>query len=72
MERQTRTELEKIVMIGLSRIDQIIDRLCDEVVTPVIVIEKEPIFTNCWVKHVAGGWVLVDPGITVKTRSMTD
>lgn len=30
MKRQTRTELDKIVMIGLGRIDQIIEKCCDD------------------------------------------
>lgn len=36
MRRQTRTELSKIVMIGMSKIDQVVNKLCDDCVTPQI------------------------------------
>lgn len=40
MERQTRTELDKIVMIGMGRIDQLVNQLCDGCVAPQIEVEK--------------------------------
>ena len=40
MKRQTRTELDKIVMIGMSKIDQLVNKLCDECETPQIEVEQ--------------------------------
>jgi hypothetical protein len=40
MKRQTRTELDKIVMIGMGRIDQIVNKLCDDCVTPSIEVKR--------------------------------
>lgn len=42
-ERTTRTELSKIVMIGMSKIDQIVNKLCDDCVTPQIYVEQPEI-----------------------------
>ena len=42
MKRQTRTELSKIVMIGMARIDQVVNKLCDECVAPQIPPEINP------------------------------
>ena len=43
MKRQTRTELSKIVMIGMARIDQVVNKLCDECVAPQITPEINPV-----------------------------
>jgi hypothetical protein len=45
MKRQTRTELDKIVMIGMSKIDQLVNQLCDDCVAPQIEVER-PIFID--------------------------
>ena len=54
MKRQTRTELNKIVMIGMARIDQVVNKLCDECVAPQITPEINPIHFGS----------IPDPGLT--------
>ena len=40
MERQTRTELDKIVMVGMSKIDQLVNKLCDDCVADSIDVDS--------------------------------
>ena len=40
MKRQTRTELDKIIFIGMSKIDQLVNKLCDDCVTPRVEVEQ--------------------------------
>jgi capsid protein len=40
MKRTTRTELSKIVMIGMSKIDQVVNKLCDDCVADSIDVDS--------------------------------
>jgi len=40
VKRTTRTELDKIVMIGMSKIDQLVNKLCDDCVSDSIDVDS--------------------------------